>query len=163
MRIEHLAIWTNQLELLKTFYQHFFGASANDKYYNPKKEFGPAEWRRMIYQTKPRMQLDDTFGAFDCPDAGQIAPRRNSSITPLQALNLLNSPFCMQQAGFLAGRLRQEAGADPQAEAARAFRLLFSRKATRDELAASSQLIKSEGLLVFCRAMLNANEFLYVF
>ena len=52
----------------------------------------------MIYETKARMQLDNTFGAFDCPDGGQIAPRRNSSTTPLQALNLLNSPFAMQQA-----------------------------------------------------------------
>ena len=39
MKIEHLAIWTNQLETLKAFYQKFFGASANDKYFNPKKEF----------------------------------------------------------------------------------------------------------------------------
>ena len=40
-----------------------------------------------------RMQQDGTFGAFDCPDGGQIAPRRSQSTTPLQALNLLNSPF----------------------------------------------------------------------
>ena len=43
----------------------------NDNYvkvYNPKKDFGPGEWRRMIYQSKPRMRLDDTFGIFDCPE-----------------------------------------------------------------------------------------------
>jgi hypothetical protein len=58
----------------------------NDNYvkvYNSRHDFGPNEWRRMIYQAKPRMQLDDTFGAFDCPDAGQISPRRNTSTTPL--------------------------------------------------------------------------------
>ena len=44
------------------------------KVYTPKKEFGPAECRRMIYQNKPRMQLDDTFGAFDCPDARPDRP-----------------------------------------------------------------------------------------
>ena len=38
-------------------------------------------------------------------DAGQITPRRTSSTTPLQALNLLNSAFVLQQAGFLAARL----------------------------------------------------------
>src|SRR5262249_22191003 len=48
------------------------------KVYNPKKEFGPPEWKRMIYQSKPRMQLDDTFGQLDCPDAGQIAPKSRS-------------------------------------------------------------------------------------
>ena len=65
------------------------------KVYNPKQKFGPAEWRRMIYQSKPRMQLDDMFGSFDCPDGGQIAPKRTSSITALQALNLLNGRFIM--------------------------------------------------------------------
>jgi lactoylglutathione lyase len=39
MKIEHLAIWTNDLERLKAFYVKYFGAVANDKYYNPKKEF----------------------------------------------------------------------------------------------------------------------------
>ena len=138
----------------------------NDNYvrvYNSRKDFGPEEWRRMIYETKARMQLDNTFGAFDCPDGGQIAPRRNSSTTPLQALNLLNSPFAMQQAGFLAERLRGDAGAEVKAQVRRAFRLLFSREPSRGELAAARQLVEREGLLIFCRAMLNANEFVYVF
>lgn len=39
MKIEHLAIWTNNLETLKTFYIRFFGASSNEKYYNPNKQF----------------------------------------------------------------------------------------------------------------------------
>ena len=51
------------------------------KVYQSKRDFGPAESRRMVYQTKPRMQLDEIFGQFDCPDAGQITPKRTSSIT----------------------------------------------------------------------------------
>lgn len=39
MKIEHLAIWTFDLERLKTFYQKYFGAEAGDKYYNAKKGF----------------------------------------------------------------------------------------------------------------------------
>ena len=39
-------------------------------------ESGPAEWRRMVYTSKIRSQQDATFGAFDCPDGGQIAPKR---------------------------------------------------------------------------------------
>src|SRR5262249_17221036 len=56
----------------------FSAFEPNDNYvrvYNPKKEFGPTEFRRMIYMTKVRMQQDSTFGAFDCPDGGQIAPK----------------------------------------------------------------------------------------
>ncbi|NOH95859.1 VOC family protein [Vibrio sp. 99-70-13A1] len=39
MKIEHIAIWTNQLETLKDFYIKYFNATANDKYFNPKKKF----------------------------------------------------------------------------------------------------------------------------
>jgi hypothetical protein len=133
------------------------------KVYNSKKEFGPAEWRRMIYQSKPRMQLDDTFGSFDCPDAGQIAPRRMSSTTALQALNLLNSRFLEQQAGLFAERLRREAGADVSSQIHRGFRLAFQREASTEESAAAIELVRQHGLAALCRGLLNANEFLYVF
>jgi lactoylglutathione lyase len=39
MKIEHLAVWTNQLEALKTFYIKFFNARSNEKYLNPVKQF----------------------------------------------------------------------------------------------------------------------------
>ena len=39
MRIEHIAIWTHNLERLKAFYETYFGATANNKYVNPKKQF----------------------------------------------------------------------------------------------------------------------------
>ncbi|MBI2949596.1 MAG: DUF1553 domain-containing protein [Verrucomicrobia bacterium] len=131
--------------------------------YNPKKQFGPPEWRRMVYQFKPRMRLDDVFGAFDCPDAGQITPKRTSSTTPLQALNLLNSPFVVQQAGFFAARLQHDAASDAPAQVRRAFRLAFSRGPTASEEEAGVRLIREEGLIPFCRALFNANEFIYVF
>ncbi|HET9429699.1 MAG TPA: VOC family protein [Chitinophagaceae bacterium] len=39
MHIEHVAIWTNDLEKLKDFYCRYFGAVANEKYSNPRKNF----------------------------------------------------------------------------------------------------------------------------
>ena len=39
MNIEHIAIWTNQLEELKEFYYRYFGASPGEKYHNPNKQF----------------------------------------------------------------------------------------------------------------------------
>jgi hypothetical protein len=132
------------------------------KVYNSKKQFGPAEWRRMVYQNKPRMQLDDTFGSFDCPDAGQIAPRRTSSTTALQALNLLNSRFLVQQSRIFADRLAREAGNHSSAQVRRAFRLAFQRQPDQDELSAAVQLVRQDGLTELCRALFNANEFVYV-
>ena len=95
--------------------------------YKPRDELGPDAFRRMVYQFKPRSQPDPTFSAFDCPDAALVAPRRNVSTTALQALNLLNSRFVIQQAAYFAQRLEAEAGPDPARQADRGFRLAFGR------------------------------------
>jgi hypothetical protein len=131
------------------------------KVYNSRSDFGPEEWRRMVYQAKPRMQLESTFGGFDCPDAGQIAPRRTTSTTPLQALSLLNSAFVLQQAETFAQRVQRESPADGQV--ARAFVLAFGRDPRRDELAAATELVEKHGLAALCRSLLNASEFIYVY
>jgi hypothetical protein len=139
---------------------------ANNNYvkvYASKKEFGPEDFRRMIYQSKPRVQLDDVFGAFDCPDAGQTTPRRTTSTTPLQALNLLNSSFALQQADFFAERLEKEGNGEPAAQVNRAFELSFGRAPSAEETAAATALIREHGLKIFCRALFNANEFINVF
>ncbi|MPQ48976.1 glyoxalase/bleomycin resistance/extradiol dioxygenase family protein [Marinifilum sp. N1E240] len=39
MRIEHLAIWTRDLEAMKDFYTKYFNMQVSDKYHNPKKGF----------------------------------------------------------------------------------------------------------------------------
>ncbi len=39
MTIDHIAIWVNDLENMKQFYVKYFGATTNQKYHNPKKNF----------------------------------------------------------------------------------------------------------------------------
>lgn len=39
MTIEHIAIWTKNLEKLKDFYVTYFGGTPNEKYTNPNKAF----------------------------------------------------------------------------------------------------------------------------
>jgi len=39
MRIEHIALWTNDLERLKYFYTSYFHVTASEKYTNPRKQF----------------------------------------------------------------------------------------------------------------------------
>jgi lactoylglutathione lyase len=39
LKIEHIAIWTHQLEVMKHFYTHYFQGTANEKYVNEKKQF----------------------------------------------------------------------------------------------------------------------------
>lgn len=39
MYIDHIAIWTNDLERLKDFYMQYFNCKASDKYENIKNQF----------------------------------------------------------------------------------------------------------------------------
>ncbi len=134
----------------------------NVRHFFPKKQYGPIDWRRMIYMTKVRQERESVFGVFDCPDASQAVAKRSRSTTPLQALNLFNSRFVMQQADLLAKRLAKEAGADAAVQAKRAFTLCFNRPPTEAEINSSAEFIQNEGLSQFTRAMLNANEFVFI-
>jgi hypothetical protein len=130
--------------------------------FRAKEKLGPETYRRMVYQFKPRLQQDGTFGAFDCPDATATAPRRNVSTTALQALNLLNDPFVLDQAERFAGRVRREAGSAVPSQVERAFRLALGRRPTVIEAGAAEKVVEAHGLALLCRALFNANEFVYV-
>ena len=39
MKLEHIALWTDQLETLKTYYETYFDGQANAKYTNPTTGF----------------------------------------------------------------------------------------------------------------------------
>ena len=119
----------------------------NDNYvrvYTPKKEFGPETFRRMVYGTVVRQRPDGVFGVFDCPDAGQIAPKRTRSTTPLQALNLLNSGFIMQQSEFFAERLKSES-TQIEAQASRACPSGGSTRMRRPSTSISRQMCCASG------------------
>jgi len=133
------------------------------KVYTTKTKFTEADFRRMVYQIKPRSELDSFFGAFDCPDAGQVQPKRTVSTTPLQALNMLNGDFLLDQAERFAARVRKEAGDDPGRQTARAVLLAFGREATPAELAAGTALVTEHGLPLLCRSLYNASEFITVY
>jgi hypothetical protein len=129
--------------------------------YGPLESYGPETWRRSVYQQAARSIHDEILSAFDCPESSQRAPRRDSTTTALQALNLLNGPFMQQQAGFMAERVRREGGASPITQATYTFRLAFGRTPDAEEHKAALKLVSAQGLTALCRALMNANEFLY--
>jgi mono/diheme cytochrome c family protein len=133
----------------------------NVRHYFPKKNFGPGDWRRMIYMTKVRQERESVFGVFDCPDLSQVVPKRSRSTTPLQALNLFNSRFILQQAELLAQRLESETG-KRSGQLRLAFQLCFGRRPNDEELADATKLADDYGLPAVCRALLNSNEFLFI-
>jgi hypothetical protein len=116
-------------------------------------DFEREDYRRMIYALKLRMEPDAIFAAFDAPDGGQVCPSRPRSTTPLQALNLFNSSFLLEQAAKLAAKAKNVSNA---------YQLVYQRQPTKDELTAAESFVKQEGLQAFCRALLNSNEFLFL-
>ena len=135
----------------------------NVMHYFPKEKYTPAEFRRMAYQFRIRQTTDSVFGSFDCPDGSSVMARRSRSNTPLQALNLFNSSFVLQQAEILAKRLQTEAGENPESQVELAFRLFYARPPDAFERENSAAMIREHGLPSFTRALYNTSEFLFVF
>ena len=133
----------------------------NVRHYHEKKQYGPTDWRRMIYMTKVRQEREHVFGVFDCPDASMVVARRSRSTTPLQALNLLNSRFIMQQADLFANRLTREVETDTDLVIL-AWHLCFQRDPNENELSESKSFIQQSGLNQFTRALFNTNEFVFI-
>ncbi|EFS04353.1 glyoxalase family protein [Listeria seeligeri FSL S4-171] len=54
MKIEHIALWTSDLEKMKDFYVTYFGATANDLYENKTKGFSSYF---LSFKTGARLEL----------------------------------------------------------------------------------------------------------
>lgn len=54
MKIEHVALWTNDLENMKRFYSKYFHAIANNKYTNHQKHF---ESYFLTFESGARLEL----------------------------------------------------------------------------------------------------------
>jgi hypothetical protein len=128
----------------------------------PVESFTGDGLRRMIYAHKVRREREAVFGAFDCPDAGQSTARRRESTTPIQALNLFNSRFTLEQSAAFAQRVKKEAGEDAAGQIRRAYTLALGRDATVDDVRDAEPLVREQGLAMLCRALFNSNEFLFL-
>jgi mono/diheme cytochrome c family protein len=125
--------------------------------------FGAETFRRMIYQERMRRVDDQIFTAFDFPDCGQVRAKRPVSTTPLQALNLMNSPFVVTQSKYLADRAMSDSeNGDLPAAVRRCFELLLSRQPDSQEFSAALEVSSMQGLEIVCRALINSNEFAYI-
>ena len=60
--------------------------------------------RRTVYRANVNSGKDPMLEAFDCPEPSVKAPRRGTTTTPLQALELMNNSFVQRQAKYFAER-----------------------------------------------------------
>ena len=110
-------------------------------------------FRRSIYRFIVRSVPDPFMETLDCADPSQNVPARNTTITALQALAVMNNAFMVRQAEHLAER----AG-----DVERAFRLALGRAPDSEELGILEAYAGRHGLAAACRVILNGNEFVFV-
>ena len=71
MKIEHVAIWTRELDQLKEFYETYFGATASSKYVNPGTEF---ESYFLSFSSGARLELMQSPNVADLSDSSGVQP-----------------------------------------------------------------------------------------
>ncbi|PQO28824.1 PSD1 and planctomycete cytochrome C domain-containing protein [Blastopirellula marina] len=121
----------------------------------------PASHRRSIYRFIVRSQPDPYMTTLDCADSSQSTPKRDETLTALQALSMLNNPFQLVMAEAFAQRLTTEADTlDQQID--RALWLTLGRASAENERREYAAFAQQHGLVQLCRVLLNQSEFVYL-
>ncbi len=145
---------------------------------------GEDEFRRSLYVQVRRSMPLGVLEPFDMPSLAPNCELRTSSTVAPQSLMLLNSPFVVEQTRLMAERVIREAGEEPAARFASAWKLAFGREPAAAELAAGIDYLvdqterlrtsaaesdaKAElppdtaALATLCQALLSSNGFLYL-
>ncbi len=152
----------------------------------------PAERnRRGIYIFVRRNTRYPMHEVFDMPDTHESCGRRNITTTAPQALTMLNSRLALEWAQAFAGRVLDSAGPDLNAQIDAAYRMAFSRRPDKTELAVAHSFFgrhrailaervaageklalpganhgtiepaAAASLVDFCHMLMNSNEFVY--
>jgi mono/diheme cytochrome c family protein len=116
--------------------------------------------RRTIYGLISRTKTDATMSLFDFPNPNLPAEGRAVTVGPLQRLYFMNNSFVMQRAKELAARLDREAKGD-EAKISRAYRLLFARQPSKDELGLGLDFLKKDSHTWqhYAHVLLSSSEF----
>jgi len=134
--------------------------------------------QRSIYLMQQRIRKQPFLAVFDGADTNDTTPDRPLSTTAIQALFMMNDPFMHTQADKLASRV-SESDADVARQIDCAYKLLYTRPATRDEIAlgekyltdisekfkdsgAAAGSIPQAAMASYVRVLLSSNEFIWL-
>ena len=125
----------------------------------------PAETRRTLYSHVSRLELNALLARFDFPDPNAHSAGRVETITPLQKLFLLNSPFLVTQSRSLAEQILKDK-LPAKDSIASAYARLYQRQPTVDEISdgqsflasVANELSESDAWSQYIQALMIANE-----
>ncbi|MEO2023308.1 MAG: DUF1553 domain-containing protein, partial [Pirellulaceae bacterium] len=135
-----------------TFNTHFYHLFDSDK---------PQFNRRTVYRANVITGRDPLLDCFDCPSPSIATPRRRNTITPTQALALMNNSFVLRQSKLFARRVEQLVGPHLEKQVVHAFERALTRKPGEQEKNKLVELGRQHGLANVCWVLLNSSEFLY--
>ena len=121
----------------------------------------PASHRRAVYRFLVRSQQQPFMQTLDCADPSQSIARRDTTLTAIQALTLLNNKFMVRMAEHFAVALSQRHD-DATAQVRTAYQQVTGRLPSPDELRDLVAYTHQFGLANTCRVLLNLNEFVFV-
>jgi len=138
-----------KVTVFNTHFYHLFDS--------PKPEYN----RRTVYRANVITGRDPLLDCFDCPSPSVATPQRRTTITPTQALALMNNSFVLRQSRLFAERVKEHAGSNVVAQIDQAFQMALTRSPTAKEQSQMSALVNQHGLANACWVLLNSSEFLY--
>ena len=121
----------------------------------------PESYRRSVYRFLFRTLPDPFMDSMDCADASQLTPTRNTSVTALQSLAMLNNHFIVRQSEHFAERVALT-GPDLGRQIETAYDLALGRPPTPRETTSLAAYAAKFGMANACRLILNSNEFIFV-
>ncbi|MCI0336673.1 MAG: PSD1 and planctomycete cytochrome C domain-containing protein [Acidobacteria bacterium] len=129
----------------------------NLKMYGPSLDLDALDnTRRTVYGRINRGRTSDFLRLYDFPNPFQHSPARNLTITPLQELFVLNSPFMKQLSVTLARSVEYEG--DDLARVRVLYRKILSRDPKPAEIKAGLSYLNSATVTQFAQVLLATNE-----
>ena len=128
--------------------------------------------RRSIYIHVKRSLIDPMLETFDFADTDTSCPERFATMQPSQALELLNGKFLNEQAKSLSVAVTHAVGRDWRSRCQEALRRVLQRGPTDNEIQSGTDWLDAtcrdhaidvdRAFELYCLALLNLNEFIYL-
>ncbi len=121
----------------------------------------PKSHRRSVYRFIVRSQQQPFMTTLDCADPSMQVGKRNESLSPLQALAMLNNSLMLTMSKHFAAKVEKQEG-DFSARVRAAYYEAVGRAPSAEDAKALTQYAKEHGLANLCRVLFNLNEFSFV-
>ncbi len=120
-----------------------------------------ANFRRSVYRFIFRTVPDPFMSSLDCPDASQLTPKREESISALQALATLNDKLVIELCQRLAANV-QKSEVQLDRQIVTLYKRILLREPTSKEVELTTAYAKKYGLNNLSRFLFNTNEFMFI-